>query len=142
VYHRRFKSHTQTAPLVCISDPIYFVKRRKACPNAFRNNASAQHSGETRLSEFRCGEIIMCPSKTEVHDQTCQRNQTPYKRFIDCHKSHGVLTTSETTRRGVSLPSYENKCVSIPLKRRNINARHLGLILRFPMTSIYTTGSN
>jgi hypothetical protein len=31
---------------------------------------------------------------------------------------------------------------SNPMKRRNINARHLGLILRFPMTSIYTTGSN
>ncbi|KAJ7840492.1 hypothetical protein B0H14DRAFT_3458028 [Mycena olivaceomarginata] len=30
----------------------------------------------------------------------------------------------------------------VPLKRRNINARHLELILRFPMTSIYTTGSN
>ncbi|KAJ7879095.1 hypothetical protein B0H14DRAFT_2567035 [Mycena olivaceomarginata] len=29
-----------------------------------------------------------------------------------------------------------------PVKRRNINAWHLGLILRFPMTSIYTTGSN
>jgi hypothetical protein len=28
------------------------------------------------------------------------------------------------------------------MKQRNINARHLGLILRFPMTSIYTTGSN
>jgi hypothetical protein len=28
------------------------------------------------------------------------------------------------------------------LKQCNINAQHLGLILRFPMTSIYTTGSN
>jgi hypothetical protein len=35
---------------------------------------------------------------------------------------------------------YGRNCVTV--KQRNINAWHLGLILRFPMTSIYTRGSN
>jgi hypothetical protein len=39
------------------------------------------------------------------------------------------------------LPTYAN-FLEGTVKRRNINARHLVLILRFPMNSIYTTGSN
>jgi hypothetical protein len=50
-------------------------------------------------------------------------------------------SSNEDEGEGEEKKTRRTFCLA-PLKRRNINARHLGLILRFPMTSIYTTGSN
>jgi hypothetical protein len=67
----------------------------------------------------------------------------------DSHVARQVhAAASSLSTRRAHLASHESEYLDIiqrygeTVKRRNINARHLGLILRFPMNSIYTTGSN
>ncbi|KAJ7738550.1 hypothetical protein B0H14DRAFT_2638461 [Mycena olivaceomarginata] len=98
--------------------------------------------------EFPAGALILLPSATLAHSNTPVDNGQERISFTQ-FTGGGLFRyidnrgrTAEELEREDPAEYARLMARRETLKRRNINARHLGLILRFPMTSIYTTGSN